>query len=742
MAGALPFTGGAYGYARGIYGPYMGFMVGALEIITNVSGLASIVVAFAQTFVLALDISIAYFPVFFILLFAVTSLVQLLEYRKYTVIICVLTVVSILLTMVYTFGSIPQLDYSKYAYNSDIPRTTTIDVMSYMPVATYFFTGLEMLPILAHFAEEPRRAITYAIGSTVSFGVMAMFTTVVIAVGQAPGIDVMQSTSLPLNFGFANMFGISSRLAHWFNLPLLTASFMIGEYFLCIIIRSLAESGLIFARFKVAQKTADDQMPFPLRAMLFSYVLMILFSLLIFLVLYFSFNYIISVSYFMCLCFYALYICLFVTYISFAHRFPLIPRYYVSPFGVTGAYVGIVLYGFMAVMTFLYPNGGVVLAIWIGTMALLTYLYLTRVRGHQKFSGEEERVFFIAFVIKSNSNSKRRIARRATMKKQQQCSCFDRLSSWLVGDVSHQPPGSGAADGNRRSLSIYEDNSSMYSASSDTTDRLRTNGSPTVHRTHDQSQGSDRIVDVPDVENQPAPDVECEKTSNIHSHSHVHVANKHIIRHSSSIAETAVDSRHEIKGDDPSSSLAEVISVKDPPKAKRLTLTFEDALASHQKDLQIFYLQQFENPLSSSTKDASYSPSMGHVPPRRTTGSNRIVPVASSSMDGLNEQVCLPPLDSPKVAISIGAASSLADDATEWTMRTMTPPTVSIRKSLLANSFPNHPDRVLPVEVAVAAPPLPIKDDPSVDQFVVADEPPTELIASSHERSMWVVEDT
>lgn len=327
------------------------------------------------------------------------------------------------------------------------------------------------------------------------------------------------------------------------------------------------------------------------------------------------------------------------------------------------------------------------------------------------------------------------------MKRQHQCSCFDRLSSWLVGEAPHQPSGS-AVDGNRRSLSIYEDNSSMYSASSDTTDRLRTNGSPMVHRKHDRAHGNDQIVDVPDVENQPAPDVECEKNSNIHSHSHGHVANKHIIRHNSSIVETVAESRHEIKGDDPSSSIAEAGSVKEPPKAKRLTLTFEDALASHQKDLQIFYLQQFENPLSSSTKDASYSSSMGHMPPRRPTGSNRIVPVASSSIDSLNEQVCLPPLDSPKVAISIGGASSLTDDATEWTTKTMTPPTVSIRKSFLAASFPNHPDRVLPVEVAVAAPPLPIKDDLSIDQFIPADEPPTEPLAFSQERSLWVVEDT
>lgn len=326
------------------------------------------------------------------------------------------------------------------------------------------------------------------------------------------------------------------------------------------------------------------------------------------------------------------------------------------------------------------------------------------------------------------------------MKKQQQNSCFDRLSSWLVGDVSQLPPG-GTVDGNRRSLSIYEDNSSIYSASSDTTDRLRTNGSPTAHRALDRSHRNDPIVDVPDVENQPVRDVECDKPSNIHSHSHDHAANTHIIRHSSSIVET-VEGRHEIKGDDPATSKAEGMSVKDPPKAKRLTLTFEDALASHQKDLQIFYLQQFENPLSSSTKDASYSSSMGHVPPRRTTGSNRIVPVASSSVDSLNEQVCLPSLDSPKVAISIGVASTLTDDATEWTMKTMTPPTVSIRKSLLASSFPTHPDRVIPVEVAVAAPLLPIKDDPSVDQVILSDEPPTEPIGLSQERSMWVVEDT
>lgn len=331
------------------------------------------------------------------------------------------------------------------------------------------------------------------------------------------------------------------------------------------------------------------------------------------------------------------------------------------------------------------------------------------------------------------------------MKKQQQNSCFDRLSNWLVGDVSHPPP-NGTSDGNRRSLSIYEDNSSIYSANSDTTDRLRTQGSPTFHRNHDPTRAEENSEDVlhhQDLENQPIHDKACEKISNTHTHAHNQITDKPVIRHGSSIVET-LESRHEIKANDLSSPLSDGISVKEPPKAKRLTLTFEDALASHQKDLQILYLQQFENPLSASTKDASYSSSMGHVPPRRTSGSNRIVPVASSSIDSLNEEVHLPPLDSPKVAISIGAPSSLADDATEWTMKTMTPPTVSIRKSLLAASFPNYPDRVVPVVEAVAAPSLSVDDEASADHRVLfaEEEPPTEPMISSQERSMWVVEDT
>lgn len=417
MAGALPFTGGTYGYARGIFGPYMGFLVGVFEIVTNVSGLSTLVVAFAQACVNGLDVSIGLFPVFFVLLFILTALLQLLTTKQYTNAMIVLTIVSILLTILYTVGSIFHFDYSKYAYNSDIPRTSVLDILSYAPIPTYFFTGLEMLPILAHFAKEPRRAITYGIGSTVCFGVLAMCSTLVLAVGQAPGIIELQTTSLPLNFGFANIFNISTQIAVWFNIPLLMTSFMIGEYFLCINLRSLYESRLLFIQWKPSVKMHSFSRPFPVKAMVLSYVMMILFSMLIFSVLYFSFQYIMNLSYFVSLCFYGLYICLFLTYISFARRFPLIPRYFVSPFGVWGAYLGIIIYACMAVMTFLYPHGGIVLSLWLILMAALTYYYLTRIRRFEKFSGEEERIFFIAYVIKANYNSKQRIARHASFKK-------------------------------------------------------------------------------------------------------------------------------------------------------------------------------------------------------------------------------------------------------------------------------------------------------------------------------------
>lgn len=417
MAGALPFTGGAYGFARGIYGPYLGFFVGIMEIITNVSGLASIVVAFAQACIYGLGLDILYFPLFFILLFVITAMMQFLTSSQYTHVAISLTIVSIILTIIYTFGSISHMDYSTYAYNSDIPRTSILDILSYAPIPTYFFSGIEMLPILGHFAKEPRRAIAYGLGATVMFGVLTMSSMIVVAVGQSPGIVELQGTSLPLNFGFANIFGISPQLANWFNIPLLAASFMIGEYFLCIILRSMAESGLIFVHFKHWFAPHVEGRPFPVRAMIVSYVLMIMFSMVIFGVLYYSFEYIMNLSYFVCLCFYALYICLFLTYISFSQRFPLIPRYYVSPVGIVGAYLGIAVYLFMAVMTLLYSNGLIVFGVWFAIIALLTVAYLKRIRPNETFSGEEERVFFIAYVIKSNHNSRKRIAKRASLSK-------------------------------------------------------------------------------------------------------------------------------------------------------------------------------------------------------------------------------------------------------------------------------------------------------------------------------------
>lgn len=361
--------------------------------------MSSLMLAFGQACAHTFALSNFYQPFFYLLLLSFTVSVQCLNISLFTKISNIMVGASFLLTMLYICGSIPQVRYEHFAF-TDIPgddKEGALAIIGYAALPTYFFTGLEMLPILAHYARNPRKAITYGLGSTVAFGVIAILSTCIVTVGQYPGRAIVRSSSLPLNYGFANLFNIALSTASVFNIPLLLTSFVIGQYFICIILRSMAKSHLLPSYFGTVYQWKGLKIPG--NAMMLSYGLCIFLTVLCFVFLFNSFKLLINLSLFMGLCFYTLYICLFITYLSFISRFPSLPRYFVSPFGASGAYIGIAIYVFFGLSTCFFHYGPYFFAFLIIFLWALTYVYLRFIRRKQTFSHEEERVFFIAYVI-------------------------------------------------------------------------------------------------------------------------------------------------------------------------------------------------------------------------------------------------------------------------------------------------------------------------------------------------------
>eukprot|EP01033_Poteriospumella_lacustris_P005012 gene5012-3579_t len=334
MTGALPFTGGTYGFARGIYGPYLGFIVGILEILTSIACLAAFLHGFGEACVTAARLSGGYVLVFFFLLIGSTAVAQSLDTYRFAMFIRVFTLAATALTLVYLLGATPSLNLDKFSrdHSSDPLHHGWRDILANAPAPAFFFTGIEMLPIIAHDAREPRRAVPMGLVVVSITSIVVAFLTYTVACGQPPGIGVLETARLPLTYGFANLFHITPDTAMIFNIPFQISSFMISQYFLCIIMKSMAESG---------------------------------------------------------------------------------------PFGIYGAYLGIAITVFFIMATCFYSFNVVAFAVYLLFLVAISMYYLHYVHHHETFSGEEERVFFLTYVIRSNQSHQRKLKKAAMSMRQQ-----------------------------------------------------------------------------------------------------------------------------------------------------------------------------------------------------------------------------------------------------------------------------------------------------------------------------------
>jgi amino acid transporter len=422
MTGSLPFTGGTYGFARGIYGPYLGFLVGILEILTSLACMAAFIHGFGEACVLALRLSDNYIVVFFALMIIFTAGIQSLDAHRFSWVSRIFTGIAVIFLIIYFFSPLASTNHAEYPSHVHSSRTGSHgwrDILGYSPTCWFFFTGIEMLPIIAHDSRDPRHSIPIGLLVMTCLSIVATFATYAVSTSQSPGIVELQQAFLPLSYGFANIFHISVETAMILNIPFQLASLMVSQYFLCIIIRSMAESGLLPSIFLHNLSWPKYNLKFPYFSASLTLTLSTVAAILAWVMDGFSGTLSMSFVYFFSFPYYTLYIALFVTYIIFRKHFSSLPRTFVSPFGVVGAYVGIAITSFFLIATCFYAYNWVAFSVYCLIIGALSWVYRVYVHRHETFSGEEERVFFPTYVIRSNQNQQKRIRKNSHFKNQQ-----------------------------------------------------------------------------------------------------------------------------------------------------------------------------------------------------------------------------------------------------------------------------------------------------------------------------------
>lgn len=154
MTSTLSFTGGMYGFARLTLGPYLGFVVGCCEILQNILRASCFMFCFAMHFCVALNISLDYEPIFWLLFLAVTILSNIAGgpwFWKFSSTVGVLAVLVILFFLVATA---PSTDFKNEAMKKGEETPSVDTFLRFFPYSTWFFVGMEMIPVMSSDVKE------------------------------------------------------------------------------------------------------------------------------------------------------------------------------------------------------------------------------------------------------------------------------------------------------------------------------------------------------------------------------------------------------------------------------------------------------------------------------------------------------------------------------------------------------------------------------------------------------------
>ena len=196
---------------------------------------------------------------------------------------------------------------------------------------------------------------------------------------------------VPLNNGFIRMFSLSYSVVSMLNIPATFATAFGFIYGYSRVILSMARSGL-FPSF-LANTYGEYQTPYAaiIAGSVVSYLL-VLIAYFVPLVATYLFNVCILAGF-------TTYISQLTGFILMRIRHPTQERLYVSPLGIPGAVVGMIVFGLSAVSVMGFQgDNSMVLCIYLCIVAVCTVYYFLYARKRQYFSVEEKFIFVLQII--------------------------------------------------------------------------------------------------------------------------------------------------------------------------------------------------------------------------------------------------------------------------------------------------------------------------------------------------------
>jgi amino acid transporter len=154
MISVMAFDGGYYGYARVLISPLGGYLVGCSGLIESVFYFAIFPLNIARCFRILFNLSDIYQPLVLFLVYLFLFCSFLMIQSKFWSFISFSSCVVIALFAVFLFGSVPQMDYRKYAIINSGKSATEGVQLEAVPVSVLFFMTFDLISLTSSQVEN------------------------------------------------------------------------------------------------------------------------------------------------------------------------------------------------------------------------------------------------------------------------------------------------------------------------------------------------------------------------------------------------------------------------------------------------------------------------------------------------------------------------------------------------------------------------------------------------------------
>lgn len=220
MSPALPHTGAAYSFARTSMGPWGGFVTGLFENVEYVITPAVVVTFIAAYFSSIIGLDTAYAPVLWVIFYAIFLALNVFGVALSFRVTMIVTLISLAVLVIFWVSAIPNMDFGRWALNigpdgAELPEGNGpwfpfgfTGVLASLPFAVWLFLAIEQLPLAAEESVDPKRDMPRGILLGMATLVISAFMIVLLNPSvEGVGSHALGSSLEPLLDGFRAIYG-------------------------------------------------------------------------------------------------------------------------------------------------------------------------------------------------------------------------------------------------------------------------------------------------------------------------------------------------------------------------------------------------------------------------------------------------------------------------------------------------------------------------------------------------------